>query len=82
MSVKKDICGNCKHFDNSKHIQDIRTEKQGVCSKVSMVLFKHDLQCKFFAKRLNSFLDIEVVDPIYVLPKTQMTMFEIIDFIN
>ena len=80
MSVN--TCKNCKSFDNSLHRNDVRTENMGICSKISEVVFKNDKICKMFQNNFTSVNDIEVNEPIYVLPNPQSTMFEIMEFIN
>lgn len=79
MDSKK--CENCIYFDNSKHKQDKRTEHAGICNKLGSITFLNET-CKMFEPIQKTLNDIEVNEPIYVLPKSQMTMYEILNFIN
>ena len=79
MDSKK--CQNCIHFDNENYKHDKRTEHAGICSKMAQIVFLND-NCKMFQPVQTSINDIEVKEPIFVLPQNQMTMYEIINFIN
>lgn len=68
-------CKNCVHFDNSKHALDERTKTAGICKKFYEVTFQSD-NCN--AHQLSNKIDvyeIEVIDPIYLIPKGQLKIF-------
>lgn len=79
MELKK--CQNCIHFDNQKHKLDKRTEHAGICHKMAEIVFLND-SCKAFEPVQKSLNDYEVIEPVYVLPNSQMSMFDVINFIN
>lgn len=79
MDSKK--CQNCIHFDNENHKNDKRTEHAGICHKMAQIVFLND-KCKMFQPVQFSLNQIEVHEPVFVLPNSQMSMYDIINFIN
>ena len=75
-------CENCVYFDDSKHKLDSRTLNAGICHKMAQIVFKNDKACRTFEPVQNSLNDLEVIEPVYVLPNSQMSMYDIINFIN
>lgn len=80
MTEKK--CKNCVHFDNTEHKQDKRTEHAGKCVKMAQIVFLNDSCNRMFQPVQKTLNDFEVIEPIYVLPERQMSMFDIINFIS
>ena len=70
----KKVCLNCKFFNNENHVKDARTSNAGICLKWSQIEFV-DATCKEHVIKLEPLktplLEIEVNEPIYVVPKSQ-----------
>ena len=81
MSVKK--CKYCKNFDNERYQNDNITKHLGICVKMAQIV-KENEGCKnfFIQKKELNINDIQVIEPVFILPEPNLPIQTIITFIT